>query len=55
MIDESNHPTQDAIAALNTLQSNAAVIESIRHDRKHMNELAIPEMREWVRRIEYEV
>lgn len=46
---------QDAIVALNSLQSNVATINAIRQDPKRMNELAIVEMREWVRRIGYEV
>lgn len=46
---------QDAIAALNTLQSNSSVIDAIRKSRKGMNKDAIPEMIDWCRKIGYEV
>ncbi|KAL8955886.1 MAG: hypothetical protein Q9193_006416, partial [Seirophora villosa] len=45
----------DAIAALNTLQTNFATIENFREARKQRyNEQAIPEMVEWCRRTGYE-
>ncbi|KAI4244749.1 MAG: hypothetical protein LQ352_006731 [Teloschistes flavicans] len=44
----------DAITALNTLQTNSAVIESLRKSRKTLNAQAIPEMIEWCRRAGYE-
>ncbi|KAI4087871.1 MAG: hypothetical protein LQ344_006496 [Seirophora lacunosa] len=45
----------DAVAALNTLQTNFATIESFREARKkRYNEQAIPEMVEWCRRTGYE-
>lgn len=46
---------QDAIAALNTLQSNFSVVDAIRKSGKSLNKQAIPEMIEWCRRIGYEV
>ncbi|ETN38349.1 uncharacterized protein HMPREF1541_06384 [Cyphellophora europaea CBS 101466] len=44
----------DAVAALNTLQSNFAVIDAIRKSGKKMNEHAIPEMVEWCAKIGYQ-
>ncbi|KAL8998324.1 MAG: hypothetical protein Q9188_006135, partial [Gyalolechia gomerana] len=44
----------DAVAALNTLQTNFAVIDSIRKAGKSLNTQAIPEMIEWCRRAGYE-
>lgn len=44
----------DAIASLNTLQSNFAIVDAIRKSGKKMNEQAIPEMIEWCQRIGYE-
>lgn len=44
----------DAVAALNTLQTNSAVIDSIRKAGKSLNTQAIPEMIEWCRRAGYE-
>ena len=49
------HLSQDAIEALNTLQSNFSVVEAIRKSRRAMNERAIPETRDWCRKIGYEV
>lgn len=46
---------QDAIAALNSLQSNFAVVDAIRKSGRAMNQQAIPEMIEWCRKIGYEV
>ncbi|RAL15926.1 tetrahydrofolate synthase [Aspergillus homomorphus CBS 101889] len=43
-----------AIAALNSLQSNFAVVEELRKSRKDMNLLSIPETVEWLRRIGYQ-
>ena len=48
-------PTQDAVAALNTLQSNFAVVDAIRKSERKMNEQAIPEMIEWLSKIGYQV
>lgn len=45
----------DAVAALNTLQSNFAVLDAIRKSGRGMNQQAIPEMIEWCRKIGYEV
>ena len=46
---------QDAVGALNTLQSNFATVDAIRKSGRSMNKNAIPEMIEWCRRIGYEV
>jgi folylpolyglutamate synthase len=46
---------QAAIMALNTLQSNFAIIDAIRKSGRGMNKQAIPEMIEWCRKIGYEV
>lgn len=46
---------QDAIAALNTLQSNFSVVDAIRKSGKAMNQQAIPEMIEWCQKLGYEV
>ncbi len=46
---------QDAIAALNTLQSNFSVVDAIRKSGKAMNQQAIPEMLEWCQKLGYEV
>jgi len=46
---------QDAIAALNTLQTNFAIVDKIRTSGKSMDEQAIPEMIEWCRKVGYEV
>ncbi|KAL8782117.1 MAG: hypothetical protein Q9213_005687 [Squamulea squamosa] len=40
----------DAVAALNTLQSNAAAVEAVRKAGKSMNLRSVPEMIEWCRR-----
>jgi hypothetical protein len=47
--------TQDAVAALNTLQSNFAIIDAIRKSGKKMNETAIPEMIDWLNKLGYQV
>ncbi|KAL8642257.1 MAG: hypothetical protein Q9226_008529, partial [Calogaya cf. arnoldii] len=44
----------DAVAALNTLQTNAAAIDAVRKAGKSMNHQSIPEMTEWCRRAGYE-
>ena len=44
-----------AVAALNTLQSNFSAVEAIKKLGPGWNKQALPEMREWVRRIGYEV
>ena len=46
---------QDAVTALNTLQSNFAIVDAIRKSGKGMNKKAIPEMIEWCRKGGYEV
>ncbi|KAF2751874.1 FolC bifunctional protein [Sporormia fimetaria CBS 119925] len=43
-----------AVAALNTLQSNFAIVDAIRKSGRGMNKQAIPEMIEWCRKIGYE-
>ncbi|KAL1965908.1 hypothetical protein VTN77DRAFT_5041 [Rasamsonia byssochlamydoides] len=45
---------EDAIVALNSLQSNFAIVDAIRKSGRGMNQQAIPEMIEWCRRIGYE-
>ena len=44
-----------AVQALNSLQSNFSIVEAIRKLGPGWNQLAIPEMIGWVRRIGYEV
>ena len=56
----SSNPTcsdhiQDAVTALNTLQSNYAIVDAIRKSGGRMNEQAIPEMIEWLRKLGYQV
>ena len=46
---------QDAVAALNTIQSNYAIVNAIRTSGRSLNKQAIPEMIEWCRKIGYEV
>ena len=46
---------QDAIAALNTLQSNSSIVDEIRKSGRGSNKQAIPEMIEWCRKAGYEV
>lgn len=46
---------QDAIRSLNSLQSNFAIVDAIRKSGKGMNQLAIPEMIEWCRKLGYQV
>ncbi|GMG21500.1 unnamed protein product [Ambrosiozyma monospora] len=45
---------KDAIGLLNSLQSNFATIQAVRQSGKTRNEMLIPEMVEWTRRIGYE-
>ncbi|KIX00479.1 uncharacterized protein Z518_10619 [Rhinocladiella mackenziei CBS 650.93] len=45
---------EDAIASLNTLQSNFAIVDAIRKSGRKMNDQAIPEMIGWCRKIGYE-
>ncbi|EME48688.1 hypothetical protein DOTSEDRAFT_49112 [Dothistroma septosporum NZE10] len=44
----------DAVAALNTLQSNHSIVEAIRNAGPGVNSQSIPDMINWVRRIGYE-
>ena len=44
-----------AVAALNTLQSNFSIVDAIRKSGKGMNQTAIPEMIDWVKKTAYEV
>lgn len=44
----------DAVSALNTLQSNFAVVDAIRKSGRTMNESAVPEMRTWFQRLGYQ-
>ncbi|KAK5074144.1 hypothetical protein LTS08_005103 [Lithohypha guttulata] len=44
----------DAIASLNSLQTNFAIVDAIRKSGRKMNEQAIPEMVEWCRKIGYQ-
>lgn len=45
----------DAVASLNTLQSNFAIVDAIRKSGLSMNNQAIPEMQTWWQRIGYEI
>lgn len=47
--------TEAAVAALNTLQSNFAIVDAIRKSGRGMNKAAIPEMIEWCSKIGYKV
>ena len=51
----STRTYQDAIADLNSLQSNAATLEAVRASGGRLSEFAIPEMVEYLHRIGYEV
>ncbi|OAP62254.1 hypothetical protein AYL99_04457 [Fonsecaea erecta] len=44
----------DAVTSLNTLQSNFAIVDAVRKSGGRLNELSIPEMVEWCRKIGYE-
>lgn len=50
-----NGTYSEAITALNTLQSNASVIEAIRRSGGKLNDFAIPEMVEYLERIGWKV
>lgn len=43
------------MTALNTLQSNFAVVDAIRKSGYAMHKQAVPEMLEWLRKIGYKV
>jgi len=45
----------DAVHALNNLQTNFAAIDAIRKAGVKANDLAIPQMVEWIRRAGYQV
>ncbi|KAL1961027.1 hypothetical protein VTO42DRAFT_4915 [Malbranchea cinnamomea] len=45
---------QDAIAALNSLQSNFAIVDAIRKSGKSLNLQSIPEMIEWCQKLGYQ-
>lgn len=47
--------SQDAIACLNTLQSNFAVVDAVRRSGGGMNKQAIPEMIDWCQKTGYMV
>ena len=53
--DRMGRSYADAVSALNTLQSNFAIVDKIRKSSRGMNQQAIPEMIEWCRKIGYEV
>jgi hypothetical protein len=44
-----------AVTASNTLQSNYAVVKAIRDSGRSINQNAIPEMIEWLRKAGYQV
>lgn len=48
---------QAAIAALNSLQTNYAIVEALRKSttRQEMNDRSLPETIEWLQRIGYKV
>ncbi|KAI9879725.1 MAG: hypothetical protein M1830_007510 [Pleopsidium flavum] len=48
------HERGDAVAALNTLQSNFSIVDAIRKSGRGMNQQAIAEMNAWCRRLGYE-
>ncbi|KAG8532987.1 uncharacterized protein KY384_001769 [Bacidia gigantensis] len=52
--DKGLTSSQDAITALNSLQSNYAAVQSVRQNIEAKNRTAIPEMVEYVRRLGYE-
>lgn len=51
----SGRSYKDAIDLLNTLQSNAATLDAVKASGGRTNDLAIPEMIEYLGRIGYEV
>jgi folylpolyglutamate synthase len=46
---------KDAIVALNSLQSNFAIVDAIKKSGGAKNQQAIPEMIEWCQKLGYEV
>jgi folylpolyglutamate synthase len=48
-----NELTKDAITALNTLQTNSDFLTQLKKSGGRMNQYSLPEMREWMRRIDY--
>jgi hypothetical protein len=44
-----------AITALNTIQTNYAIVKAIRDSGRSMNLNAIPEMIEWLHKVGYQV
>ena len=46
---------QEAVAALNTLQSNFSIVDAIRKSGRSLNKQAIPDMIDWCQRTGYEV
>lgn len=51
----STRTYSEAVDALNSLQSNAAVLEALRVSGRKMSSHAIPEMLEYLHRIGYSV
>lgn len=51
----STRTYKDAVDHLNSLQSNAAVLEAVRASGGRLSEFAIPEMLEYLGRIGYTV
>lgn len=51
----STRSYQDAVNHLNSLQSNAIVLEAVRASGGRLSDFAIPEMLEFLERIEYTV
>jgi folylpolyglutamate synthase len=49
----SLHSFKDAVTALNSLQSNASLLEEVRKSGVKMRQQSLPEMRDWLRRISY--
>lgn len=48
-----NRLTKDAIKALNTLQTNSDILSQIAKSGGRLQQTSLPEMREWLRRINY--
>ena len=53
--DSANFHAKAAVAALNTLQTNFAVIEAFKKSGQDRNKFAIPEMLDWCGKAGYEV
>lgn len=49
------HSYDDAIAKLNSLQSNASIIDQLRKSRGSLNHRSLPEMRVFLARLGYSV